>query len=309
MKRITKAEAARREAIRREAVRAEKARKASVAERYMLTRINTWAVLMMVVMPLLVDVALRAVNVWLDTYIAVYYESTAITVLQWVVYYLVLILTTVYQFGGFAVLGYSVMRYNVKKSVVPILLSVVSATVNYGAGIVEIIYTQGINTVKNNLAYVLPYWILNYFLALFTTLCIIFLCAMLRLAFLRHGRMQVHISEESREEKKKNVLRRLYLWMTGLLFLFNFVPGVMNMVMELSEAGAPEDIWDFITLIQPLVEIILLNALGYFTMLKVGTILTEQNEEQLARAEATVPTPAPTSVPPMPSTEETSDGK
>lgn len=275
-----------RETAQKEDVRAEKSRKASAAERFMLRKINFWSLIIMIVMPLCVDVGLRALKVYVDTFISVYYSSAAVTVLQWVLYYLMLLLTMLYQFGGYGVLGYSIMRYNVQKSICPILLSVAAATIHYLSGIVEIIYLQGINTIRNNLTYLSVYWILNYFLALFTTLCVIFLCAILRIAFIRHGRMQVQISDESREVRKKNVLRRLYLWITGLLLLFNFFPALMNMIAEIKAVGGPEDIWEWITLLQPFAEILLLHALGYFTLLRIGTMLTGLNEKQRLRAEA-----------------------
>ncbi len=284
MKKFTKAEQARREAVRRTSIRRETIARADTAERHMLSRIRLWSLLTMLVMPLLVDGVLRAVNVWVDTYLAVYYPSTAVTALQWVVYYAVILLRIVYQFSGFAVLGYSVMRYSVKKSLFPVWMALLATTLTNLAGIGETIYTSGINAVRSELSYILPFWILNYALALFTTLCVIFLCAMLRLAFLRHGRMQVSITEESPEARKANVLRRLYRWIAGLLFVFNFIPGIMNMVMELSEAGAPGDIWDVISLLQPIAEIILFALLGYYCMLSIGRALTQQNRTELERA-------------------------
>lgn len=287
MNKIIKTDDKRKEIAAKEAIRAEKSRKSSAVERGMRNHIYIWSVIMMVIMPILTEIGLRAVNVWLDTYISVYYPSTAITVLQWVTYYLKIILTLVYQFGGFAVLGYSVMRYSVKKSLCPLLLSIVSITIGYGSGIFETIYLYGVNAIKSNFAYYVTYWTLNYFLSLFTTLCIIFLCAMLRFAFMHHSRlqMQVQIVEEPREERRKNALRRLYLWIALLLFVFNFVPDIQNMIGEYRKVGAPEDIWDLITFVQPLITTPLMSAFGYFIMLRVGTVLTNQYTAQQEYAE------------------------
>ena len=90
-------------------------------------------------------------------------------------------------------------------------------------------------------------------------------------------RLHVEITTEDAAARRQNVLRRLYLWMTALLFGFRFLPSVANMVTEIREVGAPGDIWDVITLLQPLAEITLLSALGYFVMLYIGSVLTERN--------------------------------
>ena len=91
------------------------------------------------------------------------------------------------------------------------------------------------------------------------------------------ARFHVEIRDESAADRKQNVLRRLYVWMTGLLFFFRFVPTVANTFSEVSQVGAPGDIWDWITLLQPYPELILLTLLGYFIMLRVGAALTEKN--------------------------------
>ncbi len=292
MKKITKADAAQRERQRREAIRQEQTRRADAVERYMLSRIRIWSLTTMLLLPLIVDGLLRTLNVWVDTSLAVFYPSTAVTALQWLLYYLVMLLRVTYQFCGFGVLGYSVMRFTVKKSRWPIVFAVVSTTVTSLAGIAETVYTEGINRITEHISYLLPLWVINYFLALFTTLCVIFLCAMLRAAFLCKGRMQVSITDESPAERKANVLRRLYLWIAGMLFLFNFIPGITNMIMEIKEAGAPGDIWDVISLLLPLIEIVLFGILGYYVMLTIGSRLTKQNDAQLARADTASVRPA-----------------
>ncbi len=289
MKKIINADSERKERLCAQTAKRERQLYADAAECLMRKRITIASFITMVFLPLLIDGVLRAVGVWVDTTLAVFYPSLAVTTLQWVLYYLVLLLRAVYQFGGYAVLGYSVMRYGISKSLCPTVLSLVSATVTYLSGMLQTIYTEGIAVIKTNLMYVLPYWVLNYFLALFTSLCLIFLCAMLRIAFLRRGRMQVGISEEPPAVRKQNVLRRLYLWMAGLLFFFTFFPGVMNMIAEVREVGAPEDIWDFITLVEPLIRIILFDLLGYFAMLHIGSMLTKQNETQIDRAFSKTP--------------------
>lgn len=268
----------------------------------MLRAIRIASLICMIAAPLLVDGLLRAVNVYIDTYIAVFYPITAVTVLQWMLYYLLLILTYVYQCASYGILGYSVLRYGVKRSAVPIILILISATVSYASGIIEFLYLAGTTTVKSNLAYYLSYWALNYFLSLFTCLCLIFLCAMLRVAFQRkkrtakqsfrdnpgaytagqqlpdgNARLQVGITDEDAAARKTNVLRRLYLWMTGLLFAFRFLPGIMNMITEIGSVGAPHDIWDWITLLQPFAELALLSAMGYFVMVYVGSRLTDRS--------------------------------
>ena len=268
----------------------------------MLRAIRIASLICMIAAPLLVDGLLRAVNVYIDTYIAVFYPITAVTVLQWMLYYLLLILTYVYQCASYGILGYSVLRYGVKRSAVPIILILISATVSYASGIIEFLYLAGTTTVKSNLAYYLSYWALNYFLSLFTCLCLIFLCAMLRTAFQRkkrtakqsfrdnpgaytagqqlpdgNARLQVGITDEDAAARKTNVLRRLYLWMTGLLFAFRFLPGIMNMITEIGSVGAPHDIWDWITLLQPFAELALLSAMGYFVMVYVGSRLTDRS--------------------------------
>ena len=266
------------------------------AEQKMLSDIRLASLICMLAAPLLIDGLLRAVNVYVDTYLAVFYPTTAVVVLQWMLYCLLLILSYVYQAASYGILGYSVMRYGVKKSGLPIILILVSATVSYAAGILEY------------LIFYVSYWALNYLLSLFTCLCLIFLCAFLRYAFQRNKRTQkprqsfrqnplaytagkteaaqmpdgdtrlhVEITAEDAAARRQNVLRRLYLWMTALLFGFRFLPSVANMVTEIREVGAPGDIWDVITLLQPLAEITLLSALGYFVMLYIGSVLTERN--------------------------------
>ena len=278
-----------------------KIRHAIHAEAGMLRIIRIATLICMLASPLLVDVALRAVNVYIDTYIAVYYPTLAVTLLQWILYYLLLILTYVYQSASYSVLGYSVMRYGIKKSAFPIVMILVTATISYASGIFEFIYLAGTSAIKNNPLYYSFYWAINYLLSLFTCLCLIFLCAVLRSAFQRQKRharanfrsnpgaytaqpqtdgdtrLSVGITEEDAAARKSNVLRRLYLWMTGLLFLFRFLPSVMNMITELRSVGAPGDIWDWVTLLQPFAELFLLTAMGYFVMLWVGMRLTEYN--------------------------------
>ncbi len=282
------------------------------AEYSMLRSIRIASLICMLAAPLLIDGLLRAVNVYVDTYIAVYYPTTAVVILQWMLYYLLLILTYVYQCASYGILGYSVMRYGVRKSRLPIILILVSATVSYAAGIFEVIYLSGTAAIKSNLIFYVSYWALNYLLSLFTCLSLIFLCAVLRQSFQRNKRTQkqkqsfrtnpgaylanaqlpdgdahlhVEIVEEDAAARKKNVLRRLYFIMSALLFLFRFIPGIANMVSELSAVGAPGDIWDWITLLQPFGEIILLTVLGYFVMLHVGSALTERNTAAKEQAE------------------------
>lgn len=282
---------------------AQKSRAASAAESRMLRAIRIASLLCMIAAPLIVDVVLRALCVYVDTYIAVFYPTTAVTVLQWMLYYLVLILSYVYQSASYGILGYSVMRYGIRKSGLPILLILLSATLSYASGIAEFIYLSGTAAIKNNPGYYIAYWATNYFLSLFTCLCLVFLCAMLRTAFQRQKRvrgqsfrrnpgaytasaqapdgdtrLQVGITEEPAPVRRKNVLRRLYFWMTGLLFFFRFLPAVTNMISEIDRVGAPGDIWDWITLVQPFFELALLTALGYFAMLHIGSALTERNE-------------------------------
>lgn len=283
------------------------------AESRMLGSIRLASVIFMLIAPLVIDGLLRAVNVYVDTYIAVYYPTTAVVVLQWILYYLLLILSYVYQCASYGILGYSVLRYGIKKSRLPIIFILISATVSYAASIIEVIYLSGTTAVKNNLVYLASYWVLNYLLSLFTCLCLIFLCAYLRYAFQRtkrtakqnfrqnpsayaaqtqlpdeNTRLRVEIVEEDAAARKKNVLRRLYVTMSGLLFLFRLIPGIANMVTELRSVGAPGDFWDWITLLQPFGELILLTALGYLVMLYIGSRLTERNEaaKMLAEEEA-----------------------
>ena len=270
------------------------------ADDRMLRGIRIASIVCMLVCPVLIDGLLRAVSVYVDTYIAVFYPTTAVTILQWMLYYLLLILSYVYQCASYGILGYSVMRYGVRRSALPIILILVSATLSYAAGIFEVIYLSGTAAIKSNPLYYASYWALNYLLSLFTCLCLIFLCAMLRTSFQRRkrtekqnflrnpgaytkirlpdgdSRFQVGIAAEDAAARRQNVLRRLYLWMTGLLFLFRFVPGIANMVTELRRAGAPGDIWDWITLLQPFAELFVLTAMGYFVMLYVGSALTER---------------------------------
>ena len=287
-----------------------KTRRACHADAGMLRVIRIASLLCMIAAPLLIDGLLRAVNVYVDTYIAVYYPTTAVTVLQWMLYYLLLILSYVYQCASYGILGYSVLRYGVRRSAVPTVLILVSATLSYAAGIIEVIYLAGSTAIKSNLAYYLIYWALNYFLSLFTCLCLIFLCAVLRTAFQRKKRTQkqsfrdspgaytaqsqlpdgdsrltVGITEEDTAARKTNVLRRLYLWMTGLLFVFRFIPSVTNMIVEIRSVGAPGDIWDWITLFQPFAELALLTAMGYFVMLYTGSVLTDRNESVRAEVQ------------------------
>jgi len=288
----------------------EKNRAAFRAEHKMLQNIRIASVICMLIAPLLIDGLLRAVNVYVDTYIAVFYPTTAVVILQWMLYYLLLILTYVYQCASYGILGYSVMRYGVRKSRLPIILILLSTTLNYAAGIIEVIYLSGTTAIKSNLIYYTAFWALNYLLSLFTCLCLIFLCAMLRYAFQRKKRtekqnfrknplaytaqvpdgdtpLRVEIVDEDAAARKKNVLRRLYLWMTAMLFAFRFIPSVANMVTEIRKVGAPGDIWDVITLLQPFAEITLLSAMGYFVMLYIGSALTERNAAAKEAAEET----------------------
>ena len=267
----------------------------AVREQKMLHYIKWLSIFCMIGGTLLVDCVLRAVLVYVDTYIAVYYPSTAVTVLQWSLYYLLIILTYAYQCLGYGLLGYSVLRYGVKKSIVPIILLACSATIAYGAGIAEIVYLAGTTAIQRALSYYLSYWILNYFLSLFTCLSLVFLCSLIRVAFMRQKkskdrrwwasrpqepvRLRVEICDEPAASRKQNVLRRLYLWMTGLLFFFRFVMSTANMFSEIAEVGAPRDIWDVITLLQPYAELLLLAAMGYYIMLYVGGICTRKNRE------------------------------
>ncbi len=274
----------------------------TAADRLMFRNINIASLLCMIAAPLLIDGLLRAVSVYIDTYIAVFYPTTSVAVLQWMLYYLLLILSFVYQSASYSILGYTVMRYGVRRSKFPIILIVVSATIAYAAGIMEFIYLSGTSAIKNNPVYYITYWAINYFLSLFTCLCIIFLCALLRTSFQRKkrtgsvsfrknpgmytaktpdndSRFSVGITEEDAQARKTNVLRRLYFGMTALLFVFRFVPTVTNMISEIRRVGAPYDIWDWITLLQPYFELLLLTAMGYFVMLHVGSVLTERNHD------------------------------
>ncbi len=260
---------------------------AAAAENAMLRYIRLLSLLAMVVSPLLINGVLQGISVYVDTYISVYYPSTAVTLLQWVLYYGIVILTTVYQFVGFAVLGYTILRYGIKKSALPIVFAVTASTVVYVSGIVETIYLAGVNAIKNNLGYLISYWAVNYFLSLFSTFCIIFLCSILRVSFVRHGRLQVGIKSdsESKEDRKHNVLRRLYIYLTLMIFIFNFVPAVLNTFYEIRTVGGPADVWEWITLLQPHLELILLHAMGYFIMLSFGSLLTKRNKAERERAE------------------------
>ncbi len=262
-----------------EAAKAARTIKADIAERKMRGKIRWYAVLFMAIIPVVVCFLLRGICAYVDNDLAVLHPSTAMTVLQWILYYSMLLCMSLFQCAGFGILGYSVLRYGVKKSIGPILLSLLSATITCASGIAEMFYTHGIYTVRSNLPYLLPYWLLNYFLSLFTTLCIIFLCAMLRISFIRHGRLRIGITKEPKETRQKNVLRRLYLYITLLLLAFNLISGGMSTYAEVRKVGGPEDFWDFFTLIEPYIETLLLSALGFFMELRIGTYLTNVNAE------------------------------
>ncbi len=261
---------------------------AILAENAMLRYIRQLCFLTMIITPLLINVLLQGISVYIDTYIAVYYPSTAVTLLQWVLYYGIVILTMIYQFAGFSILGYTILRYGVKKSTLPIILAIAASTIVYVSGIFETIYLAGINTVKNSLDYLIYYWIINYFLGLFSTFCVIFLCSILRVSFVRHGRLQIGIKAgtESREERKNNVLRRLYIYLLLMIFFFNSVPALLNTYYEVQTVGGPTNVWEWFTLLQPHLEIVLLHAMGYFIMLACGNALTKRNKAERERATA-----------------------
>ncbi|MBQ3066315.1 MAG: hypothetical protein IJC98_08785 [Clostridia bacterium] len=261
---------------------------AILAENAMLRYIRQLCFLTMIITPLLINVLLQGISVYIDTYISVYYPSTAVTLLQWVLYYGIVILTMIYQFAGFSILGYTILRYGVKKSTLPIILAIAASTIVYVSGIFETIYLAGINTVKNSLDYLIYYWIINYFLGLFSTFCVIFLCSILRVSFVRHGRLQIGIKAgtESREERKNNVLRRLYIYLLLMIFFFNSVPALLNTYYEVQTVGGPTNVWEWFTLLQPHLEIVLLHAMGYFIMLACGNALTKRNKAERERATA-----------------------
>lgn len=254
-------------------------------EQRMKKVITLASVIIMVVLPLIVCFGLRGLEAYVDNDLAVLHPSAAMTALQWVLYYLVLIMMAVIQYAGFGVIGYSVLRFGFGKSLVPILLSVVSAAITYISSIAEMIFVYGNNAVLQNIEYLGIQWIINFLLSLFTTVCVVFLCVMVRRAFIRGGRLAVGITKEDRAAKQKNVLRRLYLSIFVLLLAFNLVSSVMTTFAEIRQVGGPGNFWEFYTLIEPYFETILIAALGFFMQCRVGQFLTDRNAEIKAALE------------------------
>lgn len=252
--------------------------RASAAERVMLRRIGILSVCVMVLLPLAVCFGLRFLSVYVDTDLSVLYPSSAMTVLQWVLYYLVMIGMALTPYAGFGILGYSVLRYGVKQSLLPVLLTVAGGIITYVSGICETLYLYGWSTIQKNFSYAVSLWIVNFFLAVFSYLCVIFLCAMLRISFVRRGRMAVGISREDRAARQKNVLRRLYLWIALMTAAFSLLPEIMNSAAEIGQVGAPGDFWDFFTFFMPYIELLLFSALGWLLELKIGESLTSACE-------------------------------
>ena len=258
---------------------------AAEQERRMRHRIFVVSLIVMAAVPAFVGWGLSGLSAYIDNDVAVYAPSALITAVSYALSILISLFSMLYQYAGFGVLGYSVMRYGVRKSAPPIVLSVVCALITFAGNIGVLFYIYGVSAIRNNLAYFLPIWILTFFLALFTCFCVIFLCAMLRASFRKTGRLSVSVSfsvrgvREDRDSRRRNVLRRLYLWITGLLFFFNFVSSALGTFAELRQLGAPETVWDWYTLLEPYIQLLLYSAAGYFVQLAVGRYLTEADRE------------------------------
>ncbi len=264
------------------------AEKAEKTERHMRKFLVRLSVIVMVLCPILLDFGLAWFSTYVDTDLSVFYPSTAMTAFQWGLDYLSMILGCICHYAGYAIMGYSIMRFGVKKSPAPILLALVSVTIRYAGGVVSTVYAVGSVYVRENLSRLLIIWITNYLLGLFTVLCALFLCAMLRASFRREGALRVSLSREEKAQKKQNVLRRLYLWITLLFLVFNMVPALMNTYAEVQEVGGPEDIWDWISLLLPLFETALMCILGYFVQIGMGTYLSRKNTAYRTAASRTV---------------------
>ena len=247
----------------------------AVREQRMLRRIFCVSLVFMIAAPIFVGWILTGLSVYIDNDVLVYAPSTMLTAASYVLSYLISLFSCLYQYAGFGVLGYSVMRYGVKKSAVPIVLSLVCVLITYAGNIGVLFYIYGKAAIFDNLGYFLPIWALNLFLAVFTCFCVIFLCALIRTAFRRKGRLAVSVSKEERETRKHNALRRLYLWITLLLVFFNFVSAALGTYAELRQVGAPETVWEWYTLLEPYFGLILYSVIGYFTMLAAGKYLTD----------------------------------
>ncbi len=260
-----------------EAAKKQAAIAGAVAERQMQSVLLRLSLLCMVILPLIICYGLRMFAAYIDTDLIYLYGSPLLSALSVVLYYTVLIGTVLFQYAGYGILGYSVLRYGVRASLAPVFLVLASSTLVYFSSIAETVYLYGASYIASSLSYLLPYWLINFSLAIFSELCIIFLCAMIRAAFARHGRLRIGIAKEDKEARRKNVLRRLYLYIVLLLLVFSLLSVGMDIFAMVSESGAPETFDDWVFLLEPIVETLLFAALGYFAASVVGAMLTKKN--------------------------------
>ena len=260
-----------------QAINADDRTRAAMLEWKMKKVITRCSIITLLVIPLFLNVFLRAFSVYLDTDLLYLYNAPALEILYTVLYYVELFGTSLAQSAGYGILGYSVLRYGMRCSLVPIYLSLVSYAISFLSGTVETIYIYGISYVKANIDFLLPYWLINLFLTLFIQLCVIFLCAMVRTAFARHGRLRIGIMREDRKERRKNVLRRLYFYIFLLLLVFALISVTLDIFSFIREAGPPESAADWFFLIQSPVSTVLLSSIGLWVANRMGAYLTRKN--------------------------------
>lgn len=248
-------------------------------ESRMRRKILVLSVLLMTAAPFFVNWVLTGLSAYIDSSVAVYAPSTLITVASYLLSYLISLLTVLYQYAGFGLLGYSVMRFGIKKSRAPILLTFLCAVIAFGGNIAEAFYLYGKSAILGHPGYFFPIWAINLFLSLFTCFCVFFLCATVRTSFGKKGRLAVSVRQEDRETRRHNALRRLYFLDTVLLFVLNLISSLLGTYAEVRKLGGPETVWEWISLVEPQFLLLLTGVIGYFTQLAVGRYLTVSDSE------------------------------
>ncbi|MBQ4290768.1 MAG: hypothetical protein II719_06185, partial [Clostridia bacterium] len=134
-------------------------------------------------MNLLISIGPEWLLAFLEIDVYPFYPSDSLNVLCLILSYAIMAATTFCRSAGFAVIGYSVLRFDGKRSARLLLVAFAGLVLSFVSTLLESFYEYGSSVVVSNYSYFVPLWISNLLLGVFSYSCLFFLCVIFRRSF------------------------------------------------------------------------------------------------------------------------------
>ena len=225
---------------------------------------------------LLISIGPEWLLAFLEIDVYPFYPSDSLSALCLILSYAIMVATTICRSAGFAVIGYSVLRFDGKRSARLLLVAFAGLVLSFVSTLLESFYEYGSSVVVSNYSYFVPLWISNLLLGVFSYSCLFFLCVIFRRSFPHKGNLRISAFSAS-GKRRGNPLLTLYFWMTAVSFFFGLIQDLFTTYSEIRAVGWPESGEDVFALLLPYLELAVLTVLYYAVSVLTGRILSRKD--------------------------------